>query len=84
MDLNKDQAKALTIEEVVKGKLAVYMGEKAIVEQLFNIAESEVLKPFTYLWNLGGKKVRIIAGSYVFTQPFSSKISSMARWTKRC
>lgn len=70
MDLNKDQVRALTIEEVVKGKLAVYMREKATVEQLFNIAESEVLKPFTYLWNLGGKKVRIIAGICPFTQPF--------------
>lgn len=31
MDTNKDQAKTLTIEEVIKGKLAVYMREKSIV-----------------------------------------------------
>ena len=66
MDINKDQAKTLTIEDVIKEKIAVYMRKKAVVEQLFNIQESEVLRPFTYLWNLGGKKVRIIAGSCLF------------------
>jgi hypothetical protein len=38
------------------------MQNKNLIEQLFTIEENEILEPYAYLWNLGGKKVRVIAG----------------------